>query len=227
MTRAICLALALGALAVISQPAVAATITYNFAGEHAAPALLGGILLPSELADWTTFSGTLQIDSSIADSQAGLDAGLYSAAALSIDVSYDTGFSVSGSSGEVVQIRSTSLSNSSWYAQQFSPTSTDLVSGLQLISINVALIDSDSPGQDLFIDPNTLLSDLPALGGLNLKRLEMIFTDGIGGTAYIRGTLLELTAVPEPSTLALAGGAALGLLFAARRRPMWRADFTI
>jgi len=200
------------------QTARSATVTYEFSGGGFSTQTSGGIVLPSELTNLTFFSGQFEIDDTIADSASNTNTGIFNGAALSLNADYNTGFSVSGSNGKLDQSRFSLPSGpvSTWSLHSFSSMNTSLSTSLNLVAINFSLGDQDTGGQNLFLDPNTLLSSLPVPGMLdNLKRLELVFQDGSGGTGYIRGQLSELNQVvpaPASSWLLLSGMLLIGFV---------------
>jgi hypothetical protein len=187
---------ALLALVCVVPPAYSSVIRYDFSGSSFSYILLGGIALPPELSTLTSFRGSFLIDDAIPGAGPPSTAQLFPGAALSIAVSYNTGFSVSGSLGDLSQSRISYPNDtvSSWWLASFESVETDLLSStLRLVAINFALGDADSGGQDLFLDPNTMLTALPDVQTLDrLTWVEIIFEDASGGAAYVRGHLSEL-----------------------------------
>ena len=209
----------------LAGAASAAVIRYDFSGDNFTFQTIGGISLPTEITNLSTFAGSLEYDNVVPDSAGSTSTGFFSGAGISIDSSFDTGFSVSGTNGNVTQSRYSSPSGltSSLSIDSFGSMGTTLVTELNLVAINVSLSDFDDGGQQLFVDPNLLIAALPAPQLLDgLKRLELVFTDGQGGTAYVRGELTALaTPVPAPASglLLVVGLVTIGLFqFQQRRR---------
>lgn len=196
--------LAVTALLIVgtAQVARAATVEYLFSGTSFSILSLSGIVLPSEITSAASFQGNILIDDAIVDGSASTSVGVFSHAAVSIDVAYDTGFSASGSDGRVFQSRSPPFSSLS--ADTFASKGTDLVSSLTLIAVSFRLSDNDAGGQNLFTDPNVLLASLPMPSSLDGNRwVELVFSDGTGGTGYFRGNLSTLEPAPIPLPAAL------------------------
>lgn len=205
--------------------AQANVLHYDFSGGDFTFQTLGGISLPAEITNLSSFDGSFEIDNSVSDSAASTSTGFFSGAGLTIGASFDTGFSVLGTNGNITQSRYSSPSgmHSSWSLDSFGSMGTTLVTELTLVAINFSLSDLDDGGQQLFIDPNVLADILPAPEALdNLKRLELVFSDDEGGTAYVRGELTTLsTPVPAPtSQLLLIVGLSTIVLFQFQLR--WR-----